>query len=277
MKWRTVLVVLLVGAGVLWGQRWRGGRGWGGYDNRDARSYGVDVPDWEVMNPAMSKDVFTFARLAYGGGRWKTDYPDSDLNFSWRLNQLTSLEVNPNPVVVDLDSDEVFDYPFVYMIEPGTISLSAKEEENLRKYCLNGGFLMVDDFWGEWEWEPFEWQMQRVFPGRKFVELEVDHPIFSAVFKLKEKPQVPAIETALRGRSMGITYESPYRHGPGVENVHYRALFDDEGRMMCMVCFNTDLGDGWEREGENHWYFKEFSEKWAYPMGINIIFYAMTH
>lgn len=275
MSWRVCVAILLVGVTVLWGQRWRGGRGGGGYVNRDARSHGVDVPDWEVSNPAMGKDVFTFARLQYGGGRWWTDYPDSDLNFSWRLNQLTSLEVNPDPVVVDLDSDEVFDYPFVYMIEPGSISLSVAEEENLRKYCLNGGFLMVDDFWGQWEWDAFEWQMQRVFPGRKFVDLEVDHAIFSSVFKLTEKPQVPAIETALRGRSMGITYE--WGKGPGVEDVHYRALFDDDGRMMCIVCFNTDLGDGWEREGENHWYFKEFAEKWAYPMGINIVFYAMTH
>ena len=47
--------------------------------------------------------------------------------------------------------------------------------------------------------------------------------------------------------------------------------------MMAIICHNTDLGDGWEREGEDKWYFREFSEKWAYPMGINIVFYAMTH
>ena len=178
-------------------------------------------------------------------------------------------------VVVDLDSEELFDYPFIYLIEPGGISLSLAEEENLRKYCLNGGFLMVDDFWGQREWDDFEWQMQRVFPGRKYTELELDHPIFSSVFKLSKKPQVPSLDAALYGRSMGVTYE--YRGGTGEETPHYRAWFDDKGRMMCIACLNTDLGDGWEREGENHWYFKEFAEKWAYPMGINIVFYAMTH
>ena len=44
-----------------------------------------------------------------------------------------------------------------------------------------------------------------------------------------------------------------------------------------IACHNTDNGDGWEREGENQYYFKEFSEKKAYPLGINIIYYAMTH
>jgi hypothetical protein len=67
-----------------------------------------------------------------------------------------------------------------------------------------------------------------------------------------------------------------YRYSDERE-VHYRAITDDKGRIMVLCCHNTDLGDGWEREGENQYYFNQFSEKWAYPMGINIIFYAMTH
>ena len=50
-----------------------------------------------------------------------------------------------------------------------------------------------------------------------------------------------------------------------------------DGRMMAFICHNTDLGDGWEREGEDEWYFREFSEKKAYPLGINIVTYALTH
>lgn len=73
------------------------------------------------------------------------------------------------------------------------------------------------------------------------------------------------------GRSQGITWERP-----DAREVHYKAIYDDKGRMMAIICHNTDLGDGWEREGENEWYH-EFSEKKAYPLGINIVFYAMTH
>jgi hypothetical protein len=72
-----------------------------------------------------------------------------------------------------------------------------------------------------------------------------------------------------------MTYEVDGR--TGTEQVHYRGLFDDKGRMMAIICHNTDLGDGWEREGEDPTYFQRFSEKMAYPMVINIIVYAMTH
>ena len=89
------------------------------------------------------------------------------------------------------------------------------------------------------------------------------------MFTLKEKPQVPAIQI---WRGTGLTYERWDAQVP-----HYRALFDDSGRMMAIICHNTDLGDGWEREGEDPEYFRQFSETKSYPMGINIIFYAMTH
>ena len=76
---------------------------------------------------------------------------------------------------------------------------------------------------------------------------------------------------AVRFRDEGITYERWDAQEP-----HYRAIFDKKGRMMCIICHNTDLGDGWEREG-NEYYFQEFSLKKAYPMGINIVVYALTH
>ncbi len=246
-----------------------------------------DVPNWE-LDKEFSKDAFTFVRIRYssgygrrgsdrgfygrGGGGWATDYPDSDLNFSWRLHQLTSLRVNPEPMVLELTDPELVNYPFIYLLEPGRLVFEEAEVEALRGYLLNGGFLMVDDFWGEDEWYNFYREIKRVFPDREPVELPLSHPIFHAVFDLKEKPQVPSINVALAGRSQGITWERPDAREP-----HYKGIYDDKGRMMVIICHNTDLGDGWEREGENEWYFHEFSEKKAYPMGINIVSYAMTH
>jgi hypothetical protein len=277
----SVAITALVLGGLALAQRDRGGfiqRLFGGSDRNG-------VPDWQVKDH-MPDDVFTFVRIKYEsggggwgrrggrGGKWRTDYPDSDLNFSYRLQELTSMEVNPDGKVLELTAPELFDYPFIYIIEPGGIRLQAEEIKALRKYLLNGGFLMVDDFWGDDEWDHFEEAFKEIFPEREFEELELEHPIFHCVFDLQEKPQVPALDTALRGRDAGVTWEWGKR---GAEKVSYKQMKDDKGRMMCVICFNTDLGDGWEREGESQWYFKEFSEKKAYPMGVNIVFYALTH
>jgi len=111
---------------------------------------------------------------------------------------------------------------------------------------------------------------KRVFPEREPVELPLDHPIFHCVYDLKIKPQIPGIRAA--DWRNGITWERP-----DATEVHYKGIFDDQGRMMVIICHNTDLGDGWEEEATSPEYFRQFSEKYAYPLGINIIFYAMTH
>jgi len=251
---------------------------------------GEEPPSWKV-EPEFARDVFTFARVRYGGnysrgwgrsggGDWTTDAPDSDLNFSFRLQQLTSLRTDPDGRIVDLTAPELFDYPWVYIVEPGMLEFTGEEVAALRKYLLNGGFLMVDDFWGEAQWQNFYGQIKRVFPEREPEELPMDHPIFSCVFPLahlaKNELQIPNIGDGMRSEfNGGITWER--RWGESAREVHIKAIFDDKRRMMAIICHNTDNGDGWEREGYSAFYFHEFSEKKAYPLGINIVFYAMTH
>lgn len=230
---------------------------------------------------------FTFVRIRYTSwgddsnyqfyGRWAIDYPESEQHFSLRLSELTTIKVARDeygefkPLVMRLTDDGIFDHPFLYLIEPGQLVFQEGEIERLREYLLRGGFMMVDDFWGEAEWKNWEVQLARVFPPDEYpiVELPLSHPIFHIVFDLKEKPQVPAAYHWMQTRT---TYERLDAKEP-----HYRGLFDKKGRLMMIMCHNTDLGDGWEREGENVDYFQRFSAKWAYPMGINIIVYALTH
>jgi hypothetical protein len=197
--------------------QWRRGRGWEYIDPADRRG----VPDWEI-DEHFKKDVFTFVRIKYessrwgrSGGGWATDFPDSDLNFPYRLQQLTSMRVDPNYKVLELTDPALFKYPFIYLIEPGRMTLSEPEVRALRRYLLNGGFLMVDDFWGEDEWENLADEMKRVFPDREPQELPLEHPIFHCVYDLKEKPQVPSINAWL---NTGRTYERWDAAEP-----HYRA------------------------------------------------------
>ncbi len=243
----------------------------------DTRPDRRGVPDWKV-DEHFKDDVFTFVRVQYsswsGWDKWRIDYPDAELNFSYRLQQLTSLHVNPDGRILRLTDPELFNFPFIYIVEPGQLVFSKHEVSALRRYLLNGGFLMVDDFWGDYEWNNFYREIKRVFPHREPKELPLEHPIFHCVYDLKERPQIPAFGMARQGPGgQIITWE----RGPDTRQVHYQSLFDDNGRMMAIICHNTDLGDGWEREGIDPWYFKEFSEKKAYPLGINIVFYAMTH
>lgn len=253
---------------------------------REVEEHGTTpTPEWK-NEEGFKKDVFTFVRIKYSVGRthgyghtldrWAIDFPDSDLNFSFRLQQMTSMKVNPEGLVLEITDKELFDYPFIYIVEPGRLEFKEEEVPILRNYLLNGGFLMVDDFWGEKEWANFHQEIKRVFPDREPQELDLKHEIFHCVFDLKEKPQIPNVTlgTASQypGPLFGVTWERP-----DAKEVHYKGIFDDKGRMMVMICHNTDLGDGWEQEGDNEYYFHEFSEKKAYPLGINIVFYAMTH
>lgn len=243
------------------------------------------TPMW-TNAPAFKKDVFTFIRLRYGrwrsysgrgrGAGWDTDYPDADLNLAWRLQQMTSLKVDPNGKVLEITDPELFKHPWCYMVEPGDLRFSEDDVKSLRKYLLSGGFMMVDDFWGEAEWENFYTEIKRVFPDREPKELNMKHPIFHTVFDIKltkNEMQVPNIRLGTDSQwEPHITWERS-----DARDVHFKGIFDDKNRMMVFIAHNTDNGDGWEREGENHYYFKEFSEKKAYPLGINVIFYAMTH
>jgi hypothetical protein len=281
-KFLLLLGVAAIAAAAVQAQR-AAGRRWRSYideDIRSARAYeshSTGTPMWTNVL-GFEHDVFTFIRIYFdrnrwgGRGGWETDHPDSDLNLSFRLQQMTSMRVNPDAYWLRLTEEDLLNYPFIYIVEPGGMWLSEQEIIALRNYLLNGGFLMLDDFWGGRDWANVEEIMRQVFPDRSFVELSLDHAIYQRPFKIREKGQVPNVGTGIRSQFTGITWEQP-----DDTEVHHRGIFDDEGRLMVIATHNTDNGDGWEREGENDYYFHNFSEKIAYPLGINIIFYVMTH
>ena len=258
-----IAITCLVGA-QNFGRRWR---------NRPLPDRS-EFPMWE-NNPEFSDDVFTFARIRYEPHYfrgWNGDYPEADWNISYRLQQLTSLKVNPHPVSLYLTDPNLPRYPFIFIIAPRSVIFTDAEAQALRQYLLNGGFLMVDEFWGNEQWNHFYQQLKRVFPDREPQELSLDHEIFHIVYDFQEKPQAVAIHFWRQGYS--------YHPVPGIENdpaPHFYGIFDDQGQMMVLLCYNNDLVDGWERETEEIEYFRRYSERCSFPMGINIITYAMTH
>lgn len=252
-------------------RQYGGGRGYRSWRRRRDPNDRGGVPMWKNEN-ADPDDVFTFVRIQYssyrGRYRWDTDYPDADLNFSYRLQQLTAIKADPKGKILRLTDKELFKYPFIYIIEPGGMTLSEAEVVALREYLERGGFLMVDDFWGEAEWANFKFEIGRVFPDRPIEDIPLDHEIFNIVYKIKKKPLIPSVHAYQNGN---------WTERWDAREAHYRCIKDDSGRLMTVICHNTDLGDGWEQEGTDPGYFKEYSEPYAYPLGINIITYAMTH
>jgi hypothetical protein len=263
---------------------------------REIASHSTGTPEW-TNAAGFEKDVFTFVRIirdrdprgSPSAGTWITDFPDSDLNFSFRLQQVTSIRVDPDGRTIRLTDPDLFNYPWIYMVEPGALLLRDEEVPILRKYLLNGGVLMADDFWGEWQWKGFAQQIKRVLPQRDFEELPMSHPLFHCVFDInipKNKLQTPNMQLGIRSQYTGVTWETHPREGyyqwrgPNAEqciDMHVRAILDDKNRIMVIATHNCDNGDSWEREGENDYFFHEFSEKRGYPLGINIVFYLMTH
>lgn len=236
-------------------------------------------PTWEIEK-RFEKDVFTFVRIQYdsmgygrGGQSWQNDFPDCDWNFSYRLQQLTSLRVDPNGRVMRLTDPELLDYPFLFMTNPGQMVLSDLERTSLRNYLERGGFLMGDDFWAPASWAHIREQMKAVLPDCEPRELTLEHEIFHNVYDLAKMPQVPSILAWRQGQHFEYWHGDPQ----GDEAPHFWAYRDRNGRIMAIFCHNNDIADGWEREGEDKEYFDEYSLKVSYPFGINLITYVMSH
>jgi Domain of unknown function (DUF4159) len=219
------------------------------------------------------------AYYAYDGrvwARWETDFPEGDDNFSHRLTQLTRIQVAPRASSRLLTAPDLGDFPMLYMSDPGYMVISEEERTAFENYLTRGGFVWVDDFWGDAEWQQFANVMRTVLPNREWRVLTPDHPIFHTVFDLSEMPQIPALPFASPG---GSTAESPGAHkfpAGSLDKPEMRAWLDDDGRIMVLATHNTDVGDGWEREAYGDWYFETFSTR-SYMVGVNVVVYAMTH
>ena len=201
-----------------------------------------------------SSDSITIARLQYeGGGDWYAN-PSSLPNLLSAIRERTGIAVARNEITVRPLDPVLHDYPYLYMTGHGDVRFSPAERSALRDYLLAGGFLHADDNYGLDE--SFRKEIGEIFPETELQEIPAGHPIFHEVYDFPEG--LPKIHEH--------DGEAPQAFG----------IFHG-GRLVVFYSYESDLGDGWEEEGTDPWYFKEFSEKYAYPLGINIVFYALTH
>ena len=229
------------------------------------------LPGFATRRHSGIQAEYTFARLRYNSYGWRemwtTDYPKADEQFVYGLRgwARSTLAISDDPTTVSLFDPQLFDYPFIYAVEPGFMVLSEEDAAKLREYLLRGGFLMLDDFWGEREWLNVQEQMRKVFPEYPIEELPLSHPLFHCYFDIKEVVQVPNVNYIYSG----ITHEK------GGFVPHYMGIIGPEGRVLVFIARNADNGDAWEWIDEPR-YPLRFGLA-AYRLGMNVIIYAMTH
>ena len=205
-------------------------------------------------------------RRTYWSDPWAIDGPAAEQNLSRRMGRVTTIVVN-EPVILELGDEALWDHPWIYFVEPANIEFTEAEVGILREFLLRGGTATLDDFHGPVEWDLVERQMARVFPDRRFVDLDPGHPIFSCFYQLDAYPQIPGLGSFFNN----VTWEK------GGFDPHLRAILDDDGRAMVLANFNTDMGDGWEwSNAEEYPGYIRYTAR-SYRMMINEIVYALTH
>ncbi|MEK7503011.1 MAG: DUF4159 domain-containing protein [Patescibacteria group bacterium] len=216
---------------------------------------------------------FTFVRLVYNGRipgyikNWYTDYPTGDQNLIKIIRRFTNADIAPQVRVIPIHSPDLFKHPFIYSAEGGQMVLGETDAANMREYLRRGGFWMIDDFWGTFEWGNFEIEMKKIFPDCEIVDIPLNHPIFHNFFDIEEIVQVPNIGYAYT--SNADTFEQEGRV-PFI-----RGIFNEKGNLQVFIAHNTDLMDASEWADDPK-YPGKFST-YSYKIFINAIVYSMSH
>ena len=246
---------------------------------------GVEYRAFELPDDWQQKGEWAFARLMFPGGPndgyrgrfdgdfrlglslWTQDYPRADRHFSLALRRLSRIHVRSveQPINVE-DGDDVYNWPWLYAVQVGEWGLTQAEAKILRDYLLRGGFFLADDFHGNYEWQMFEKRIRYVFPDRPIVDIPDDDPIFHTVFDLNDRYQIPGAEHL---------YQGCKACSDGGVGGHWRGIYDDKGRVMVAITYNSDVGDGWEF-ADDPAYPEKFANL-AIRIGVNYVVYAMTH
>jgi hypothetical protein len=247
---------------------------------------GVEYPEFDTPADYQVPGEFIFARMMFPGGGpridgyyprfqgdwrqglslWTQDYPRADRHFSMALRRLTRIAVRSVEQPVNLDENEQFDLPWLYAVQVGEWGPTEKQCLELREYLLRGGFFMADDFHGNFERQVFLETMKLVFPDRPVVEIPDADPILHTVYDLSDRIQIPGQAHVAQGCK---------NCSDGGRGAHWQGIYDDKGRIMIAITYNSDVGDAWEYADDP--YYPENAASSAIRIGVNYVVYSMTH
>jgi len=207
-----------------------------------------------IFNPciinAQSETGFQIARLKYsGGGDWYND-PSAEVNLLKFVQSNTNIKVNAEYKFVDVSSDEIFSYPFLFLTGHGNVVFSSDEAKRLRSYLENGGFLYIDDDYGIDK--AIRREMKKVFPGNDFIEVPFSHKIFNIFYKFENG--------------------TPKTHEHDKNAPQTFGIFLGD-RLSVLYTFESNPSDGWA-DPEVHKDPKDKREE-ALKFGANISIYAL--
>ena len=233
-------------------------------------------PDQELLpTNSQEKAEWVFARFHYdsAGGfggfggfrRWAADYPKSDRQFVLGVRRLTRLDTRPIEQVVEANSDDIYNWPWIFVEDAGAWHLSAAQADRLRDYVLKGGFLVLDDSHGDYEWQNLLMGVRMIFPERPIEDISDQDEIFHVLYDLNERFQIQGTRFLWGGRTYSADMTVP----------KWRAIRDDKGRIVVAIWHNSDVGDAWEWADSPR--YPERATSLAYRLGINYIIYGMTH
>ena len=238
---------------------------------REHKDDSAAEPDAEFHMARLKFDTYGGAGShGYFNPWWAVDYPYAEQHFLPALRRLTNISAADDSRHLELSDDRIYDYPFLFLQQPSQGNWSPTEEDaaRLREYFTRGGFMLVDDFHGDYEWAIFERTMSRVMPGKQFVEISDDDPVLHIFYDLRDRIQIPGLRHLRRSRGGQIVAQME-------GDASWRGLYDDSGRLIVVCNFNMDMGDSWEH-ADDPLYPAEMTGR-AYRLGVNYVVYAFTH
>jgi hypothetical protein len=275
-----VLAIVATASGYAYAQFGREFSGaFGGLRGEQGDPAELPPPQWPDRNFTACHMLYTSVRREASGAGWRTDYPWGERHLLMRLSELTKTRISrmapnvPHSWLVRLTDDALFDCPYLMASDVGTIGLSDAEASRLRLYLQKGGFMWVDDFWGDAAWEQWTREFAKVLAPPDYVidDVPLSDPIFHSMFEVKKVPQVSNIRF---WRSTGGASTSERGEESAVP--HFRAVRDKHGRIVAVMTHNTDISDSWERETDDPRFFQQFAPD-GYALGIDVVIYALTH